>query len=185
MRVFTMAVRSAVLLLLAMSFVVHLQADRLQGIRQGAQEFVREFYNWYTPKALQDNPGPALLFVALKYRSSSFAPGLLQQISDSRARAAREREPFLDFDPILNSQDPGERYEVGNATRKGDRYWVEVFCVCAGKKRVKPDVVAELVSRNGRWLFANFHYPNSEDPDSENLLAILRYHRRDRQEHPQ
>jgi hypothetical protein len=92
----------------------------------------------------------------------------------------------IDFDPILNSQDPCKRYEVGKITRKGDNYWVEVYGVCSGKKSEKPDVIPELARIGGKWLFVNFHYENlmEEYPQSGDLLAKLKILREERQKPP-
>ncbi len=55
----------------------------------------------------------------------------------------------LDFDPILNSQDPSKRYVVGAITRKRDSYWAEVYSIRSGKKNKKRDVVAEVKLKMG------------------------------------
>jgi len=89
----------------------------------------------------------------------------------------------LDFDPILNTQDPADRYVVRSVMRRGGHYWANVYGVwsrpVSGQEK-QPQVVAELNFKNGRWVFVNFHYPNSTNPDNENLLSMLRY-----QYHPQ
>jgi hypothetical protein len=38
----------------------------------------------------------------------------------------------------------------------------------------KPDVVAELTIKTGRWCFVNFHYPDNEAPVNENLVRMLK-----------
>ena len=44
-----------------------------------------------------------------------------------------------------------------------------------GGKSKNPDVVAELMPlKTGQWIFVNFHFPNSHDPNSENLLSMLK-----------
>ena len=60
-------------------------------------------------------------------------------------------------------------------TRTGEHYLVEVYGVSDdGKKHEKPDVIAEVESQNGEWMFVNFHYPNRADaPEDENLLGML------------
>ena len=75
---------------------------------------------------------------------------------------------------FLNSQDPGDRYVVGEITRKGDRYWAAVYGIWDGKKNKTPSVVPELMFNHGRWLLLNFHYERSAYPQNENLLSLLK-----------
>ncbi len=162
------------------------QASIPQRVQESCREFVQEFYDWYVPKTqfaeLQKHPGP-VLDRALKERRSEFSRELAHKIEVCKAQAEREREVFLDFDPILNSQDPGERYVAGNVSPKAGTYKVEIFGVFAGKRSTRPDVVAEVALKKGKWVFVNFHYPGA-GPGSENLLGILSYHRDNRKEPP-
>ena len=57
----------------------------------------------------------------------------------------------LDFDPLLNSQDPGDHYVVGRIKLKGeDTCWAELHIGSSGKKSKDPYVAAELVNNVGR-----------------------------------
>lgn len=168
------------LLILAFPTSIHAQTKSPHEIYKAPREFVQEFYDWYVPKALKDHAGPAWE-LALKYKSSVFSPEVLRALKEDSAAQTKAAGEIvgLDFDPFLNSQDPDERYEVGKVTQKGDRYWVEIYAARSGKKSEKPDVMPELVRKDGRYLFVNFHYPDGSD-----LLSTLRVLRESRQKHP-
>jgi len=142
---------------------------------------VQGFYDWYLKQTLNEKAGPAS-DLALKYKSSSFAPELLRRLKEDSAAQAKVSGEIvgLDFDPFLNAQDVGERYVVGKITPKQGSYWAEVYGVWNGKKSQKPDVVPELIFKDRHWLFVNFHYGKSKYPENENLLSILRVLREDR-----
>lgn len=139
-------------------------------------QVVRKFYAWYVP-ATPEGKWRGWDAV-LKERGSSMTNELARALKEDFEAQSREKDEIvgLDFDPFLASQDPCERYEVGKATRKEDRYWVEIYAVCAGKKRDKPDVIAELMPKGGSWVFANFRYP-TEKTDLLRVLKQLRAQR--------
>lgn len=139
--------------------------------------FVQRFYDWYTPRALKTSGHPSW-YAALSLRESLFARPLLRALrADSEAQSHAEGEAVgLDFDPLLNSQDPCGRYEVGRTTHRNQTYWVEIHRVCAGRRSSSPTVTAELVLRDRSWVFVNFHYPH----EHTDLLAALRLARRAR-----
>jgi hypothetical protein len=146
-----------------------------QDAKKSCRDFVQGFYDWYVPMALKHGRvRPADR--ALKYKGSAFSPELAQALrEDSEAQAKVKGELVgLDFDPFLNSQDPSERYVVGNITPKHDRYWVEIYSLTSGKKSAKPDVAPELMFKDGRWIFVNFHYGESEHSEDENLVSTLK-----------
>ncbi len=137
------------------------------------------FYDWYTPKALADNAGPAS-DIALKSKSSVFGTKLLKALREDSAAAAKAKGEIvgLDFDPFLNSQDPDSHYSVGKITRKGESYYVSVHSVSSGKLSAKADVIAKLEMHGGTWRFTNFIYLNGP-----NLLSLLYDLKRDRVRH--
>ena len=165
------------MLLLALPYSLQAQTKGSQEVSESLRRFVQEFYNWYVPRALSDNAGPAWE-LALKHKRSVFGSQLAKALrEDSAAQAKSPGEIVgLDFDPFLNSQDPAERYEVERITQECASYWADIYGVWSGKKREKPDVVAELLQKNGRWFFVNFHYPEDRD-----LLTVLRLLRESRQ----
>jgi hypothetical protein len=164
-------------LFLALPYALNAQAKDAQKTPASLRGFVQGFYDWYVPKALGDNAGPAWDLV-LRSRSSDLSPQLVQALREDLTAQAKAKGEIvgLDFDPFLNSQDPGERYEVGTITPKDGGYRVEIHGVWSGKKHEKTDVVAVVVQKNGRWLFVNFDYPEGRD-----LLAVLKSLRESRQ----
>jgi hypothetical protein len=152
------------------------QAKPAEANQASCQNFVQRFYDWYVPKALDINTDAFSL--AMDKSRSSFSPELVQQVKDARAEAWRRQEVFLDFDPILNTQDPsGRHYEIQNVTSKDGRCQAGVSGLYHHsniKKRAKPDVVAELVMENDHWIFVDFHYPDSHHPDNESLVRMLK-----------
>ena len=155
-----------------------LQARRnLQESIKSCQQFAQSFYSWYVTNAYKD-PHVEPWHVALNYKGNPFSSELTQALIGSDAEAKAEGDPVLDFDPILNTQDRAERYVVRSVTRKNGHFWANVYGVWStppSDQGQGPQVVAELIFRNSRWFFVNFHYPNHTSPDNENLLSILRY----------
>ncbi len=139
-------------------------------VPKSARQFVQGFYDWYTPIALRDNPGPAY-DIALKEKRAVFSPELarlLQEDSDAQARCAELIG--IDFDPFLFSQDPAERYEVGAIRQHGRFFRADVYGIQAGNRSRSPNVVAEFTQNGDRWTFVNFYYAN---PNTD-LLSILK-----------
>lgn len=147
--------------------------------QESCRRFVQSFYDWFVGKAGTN------FEVALREKRSAFSPKLYKALQeDVQAQAKVPGEIVgLDFDPIVNSQDPCERYAAGSVTRNGDSYRVQVFGVCSGKKNAKPDLTAELATKDGQWQFTNFHYTYDSSPS--NLLAILESLRKEREQPPQ
>lgn len=174
MKVFKETLFWSLFLILALVSPLSAQEDNAQNV-QKCRSFVQGFYDWYVPKALRDTDVPAS-DLAIRIKSSSFSSELLRALrEDSQAQAkARGEIVGLDFDPFLNTQDPGKRYAVGNITPKGDRYWVEVFRMSAGRKGAKPEVVPEVMLKDGRCIFVNFHYGKSKRSEDENLISTLK-----------
>jgi hypothetical protein len=177
-----------VVLLFAAPYAFLAQGNSRQDIEDSCQHFVKNFYDWYVPKANMTHTGPAS-DLALKYRRHTFSSELytaLEEDSEARAKVAGKGEIVgIDFDPFLFSQDPCERYVVGNVTRKGNRYWVEVFGLCSGKKSATPDVVPELMTKDGQWFFVDFHRGNRQSLGDGSLLTALREAREYREKHPE
>ena len=153
-----------------MSYSSRAQVKSGQEVTESLRGFVQDFYDWYVPKALSDNVGPAWN-LALQTKSSAFSLQLVQSLREDSAAQTKAKKQIvgLDFDPFLNSQDPGEHYEVGKIRQQGESYWVDIHSVWSGKKEKNPSVVAELIPKNGSWIFVNFHYQEGGD-----LLAILK-----------
>ena len=152
------------MVLLACSVAVQAQS---QEPAQSPREFVEEFYNWYVPKALSQNP----VDLALKLKSPRFSTQLAQLLKEDSAAQAKCAEIVgIDFDPFLSGQDPADHYEVGDIAHEGQTYRADIYRLESGKRTDKPDVRAEFVQSQGHWVFVNFLYPS----DGSDLLKILR-----------
>ena len=127
-----------------------------------ARVFVQDFYSWYVPRAQNDASG---LDAVLRERSDALGAELaavLRKDVEAREKATGEIAG-LDFDPFLFSQDPCERYEVGNVTAHGSSYRVAIHGVCSGTRSAEPSVTAEVAKREGRFVIVNLHYPGGWD----------------------
>ena len=144
--------------------LLHAQTKAPSSGEKSARAFVEEFYGWYGPKALVDNPRPAWE-IAIESRTASFSGEIIHGLRENAA--AQKRSPGeivgLDFDPFLNSQDPCEKYEIGGCSRVGNAFRFGVYGVVSGSKHAKPDVFAEVVRDGTNWKFKNFIYPEGAD----------------------
>ena len=172
----------ALLLCILLLGLGSLQAQKeLLNSEQSCLDFTQAFYNWYITEVFKDfktNNGEAPWHAALNYEGNPFSHELTRALINSDAEAKADGDPVLDFDPILNSQDPADRYVVRSVTRKNGRYLANVYGVWSrpvSDQGKEPQVVAEIVFKGSRWQFVNFHYPDSTSPDNENLLRILRF----------
>jgi hypothetical protein len=104
---------------------------------------------------------------------SSFSPALVRALDDDAAAQAAVRGVTvgLDFGPFLASQDPDDRYQVGEVVPKGTEYLVSVHRIQHGKPRAASAVVAEVGRANGHLQFINFKY--AQDHDLLNILKSL------------
>ena len=143
-------------------------------------KFVQDFYNWYVPLAKHD-PHERASDVALKKRSADFSVELSKALKEDSAAAAKSPGEIvgIDFDPFLNSQETVDRSVVGKVTEKNGAFRVEVYHYLGGKKDKKPQVIPEVKSVNGHWVFVNFW-----NPDKGNLLDELRQLAKDRKKYP-
>jgi hypothetical protein len=152
-----------------------------QGTEKSCLRSSQDFYDWYVKKAVNDSEEAnqrAPWHAAMKHNGNPFSSGLTRALIESDAEARADGDPVLDFDPILNTQDPADRYVVRGTALNNGRCWAKVYGVWSRPipaQGEQPQVVAEMVFKSGRWLFVNFHYPNSTSPDNENLLSLLRY----------
>jgi hypothetical protein len=151
---------------------------------KSCQRFAQDFYDWYVKKVTSDfkasNPS-APWHAALKHDGNPFNPRLTRALIASDAEAKADGDPVLDFDPMLNSQDPADHYVVRSVTIKNNHCWATVYGFWSRPvpaRANEPQVAAELEFKGGRWLFVNFHYPNNTkttNAENENLLSILSY----------
>ena len=143
-------------------------------------KFVQDFYNWYVPLAKHSHK-EASSDVALKKRSADFSAELKKALQEDSAAAAKSPGEIvgIDWDPFLNSQETIDRCEIGKTTEKNGTFRVEVYDFLGGKKDKKPQIIAEVKSENGHWVFVNFW-----NPDKGNLLDELRQLAKDRKKYP-
>lgn len=134
--------------------------------------FVQEFYDWYTPIAVSDKDQ---LTVSLRTRRPSFDPELWKMlVADDKAQSKANEIVGLDFDPILNSQDPSSKFIVESASVKSGRCNAVVVGINQGMQ--EEHVMPELILSNGRWVFVNFHYQNwvAGKLKNSNLVQVLK-----------
>lgn len=145
------------------------QDNEQRDMNKPCRKFVETFYLAHSP--FPGGQVPALEST-LKDDRGVFSSDLFLQLSeDSEAqRKAGGDIVGLDFDPFLACQDCTLSYRVEKTTIRDGRCWAEVHRGGDEKASVTP----ELVFRDGRWVFVNFHYPNPERPEFENLLSLLK-----------
>jgi hypothetical protein len=158
--------------------VLSCSGDQATPDSDSAKAFVQGFYDWYVPESRQtssDRPSD----LVLKQRSSAFDSALSRELKEDADAQSRVQGEIvgLDFDPFLAAQDPCERYEVVGVQKNAESYLVTVRGVGGCENHQDPDVAAEVIARDGAWLFTNFHYPRSGGGD---LLTILNKLRDDR-----
>ena len=138
------------------------------------RQFARAFYDWYTALALADVRGRAI-DSALKVRRAVFDTVLVRELAEDTAAQAKVSGELvgLDFDPVLASQDPCPRYDVGDIEVTTTTYNVHVTPTCDRVEGPVPSIVAEVAPRGGGFVFVNFRYPSMKT-DLRTELARLR-----------
>ena len=146
---------------------------------------VQQFYDWYLPRLMREVHVTARE-QALDLRLRDFSATLRDGLREDLAAAAQSPDEIvsLDFEPLVNSQDPASKYVARKVTRVGKSYRVEVHGVVDGKVSEEPDVIPELVQWRGHWTFVNFHYPAGEGEQGTNLGKLLKQLKADRATHP-
>lgn len=178
-----------VLILCFAFFAANAQGQAVNPPKQEALKFVQGFYDWYMAKnkVAEGKAVAATPFeLAIRDKRPLFDPALLNLLKEDIEASAKSPGEIvgLSFDPFLNTQDPKEQYVVGNAASQGETWRVEVLGVRGGRKDTNPAVIAELARREGRWVFANFHYEKSVYPENENLMGLLRALKKSREKTP-
>jgi hypothetical protein len=155
-------------------FSLPVQASDAQDTQKSCANFVQSFYDWYIT-----HPDSSR---ALKERPSAFSPELSRRLKEDHEAQAKAPGDIagLDFDPFLNSQDPGDPYSVGRIKINDENTcWAEVHIGSANKMSRDAIVAAELANNAGRWQFVNFHYSSansdfSASVSSGGLLGLLK-----------
>jgi hypothetical protein len=146
--------------------------------QSSCRAFVQEFYDWYVPRAAKERKQPAFVLV-LKYKESALSSDLFRSLKeDSEAQAKAVGDIVgLDFDPFLYTQDPANKYAVGEVTAKNGSCSATVRAATSGRRKQEPAPVAELALKDGHWQFVNFNYPEGQD-----LRTVLKQLRAERLE---
>jgi len=166
MRIIRRTVCCSAIVLLATCGPLHAQEKSPEEMQKSCRSFVQGFDNWY----LRNLESGGDYGAALKYKRSAFSPELFRLLKQAEEHDSKTGDAILDFDPILGGQDWPKRIVAGKATIKGDRCWVDK---------------AELMFKDGRWVFVNFHYgKDPKYPMNENLLSILKYQLRPQPKKP-
>jgi hypothetical protein len=115
--------------------------------------------------------------MAVEQRGDDFNPNLLKALKEDLAASAKSPDEIvgLDFDPFLNSQDPGDKYSTGAGTTNGKFTSVPIYRVMSGKRAAVASGFAVLERVDDRWRFANFAYPKIG-----NLMKVLAQLKADR-----
>lgn len=142
--------------------------------------FVQAFYRWYAPIAASSDPGPSAR-VTVERRPDCFSPALRRALEADFAaqRQAKGEMVGLDFDPLLNSQDPGRFVFIRRIEARGHEYWVHAANHYGGRKDQGSRFVAVVAHLKGHWVFTNFRYGPGRD-----LVAILERLKADRKGPP-
>lgn len=175
MRVFCLTI----LMLLTCAMTNAAYADETKD--KSCQAYAQAFYDWYV-KISQNVRGETPTSAVFKNKKFEFSKELQSQLKEDEAVARLFPGEIvgLDFDPFLNSQDLPEKFTAGKVNVAGAKYHVDMFGTLEGKKSKKPDVIPELISENGHWVFVNFLYPGATDPTNRDLLSVLKQLKKDR-----
>jgi hypothetical protein len=125
-----------------------------------ARNFVQSFYDWYVPIAGAENNEPACA-IALQRRPESFSPVLSRAVEkELAAQAAAHEVLHLDFDPILNSQDPAPRFALTKVSHRADHDDIDLDAIYNDHR--EHAVTARVKQQDGRWIFTDFLYENGD-----------------------
>ena len=133
---------------------------------------VQRFYDWYLPQAA-DPHAQEVVMKAATHGPIPFDPQLVRWLRvDSTANAKAKGEiDGLDGDPILNAQDPCDKYTVQSVRTEGATFLVDVLGHGGCAAHTKPDVTVELTLRKGRWTITEFRDPGR---GNEGVLPLLK-----------
>lgn len=113
------------LLMLITTGSLQAQEKSPEDIQKSCRNFVQAFYDKFV-RAQKSSKPP-------NYASDpALHPELRRLLKEDREAQDRDTSgdlAGLDFDPIAAGNEVYDRYEAGEVKPKGDRYWVEVFCL--------------------------------------------------------
>jgi hypothetical protein len=133
------------------------------------REFLKDFLAWY-PRHARSGSSPS------DWKKTTWLMhwdmnGQLAKLLEADATIEPPCKSAFppDFDPLLNSTQSAEHYEVGTIQQHGGRYMAKIYRVTDGKRSDEPDVIADFAKQGQRWYFLNFEYPSSKN----DLLSML------------
>lgn len=132
---------------------------------------VQRFYNWYVPFANKANERPWM--TALHRAGIAFSPEIVRALEQDSVAQSRAEDTIdgLDYDPLLNAQDPCEQYRVLSVRQAGTNYVVEIAGRGGCDNLSAPHILAEVTMRRDTLVFVNFRDPAQPEHD---LLSTLR-----------
>lgn len=107
---------SSVAFALALPCLVRAQEKSAVENEASCRKFVQEFYDWYASKDRAPKVRP--LDLVLKEKHAAFNAVLVKGLQDVLAEATANNDARLDFDPILNIQDPAYPYVKRSLTAR-------------------------------------------------------------------
>lgn len=163
--------KRAAVILLAFFVLGGSPASADEAGQKQAVAFVKKFYDWYVPIALKPDLKEDSSNVAIAKRGALFDPPLLKALKEDAEAQAKTPDDIvgLDFDPFLNSQDPDDKYVMGEVSEKDGLYLVNVIGVRKGKREKDVSVVAEVKPVKNSFVFTNFRYGADGD-----LVSVLK-----------
>lgn len=119
--------------------------------------FLYRFYCWYVHAALKDTELPSWQ-MAIRRHPENFVPSLLVMLKKEAARAKKESGyvDTIDFDPFLNTQDPGKYYRVGGENYRAGHALVDVF----EENRKEKSLSIDLINVKGSVKIYDIIYKN-------------------------
>jgi hypothetical protein len=125
---------------------------------------LQTFYDWYVPVANGDRRYRALweVFKVRPEVLDSALLGALRVDSASGPNPTVAMREILEFDPLLESQDPCPRYEVVAVRAAALGYRVTVRPVCADSTWQKQRPVVSVVRQGNAWRITNVYYEKSD-----------------------
>jgi len=152
---------------------------------KSCREFVQGFYDWYFARlnlADRQNSASTQYDDVIRFRPETLTPRLRQMLKDDMDASSGDHDEIvgIDFDPYIGAQDWEGQYWARGVTLKNSVCRASVWGTDAGKKTEIVD--PELDFAANKWVFVNFHYPNSLSAQDENLVDILNGLRVDRKQ---
>jgi len=176
--------RAAFIVLIATSSLAFAQQQPPPSAGKTCEAFVKDFYDWYLRTDRAHSIWPYDL--VMKAKPPVLGAELLSGLRAVDAEAAKEQDPGLDFEPILNTQDPGDTgdppYLVRDVKEDGKVCHADVYNQWNGK--TEKIVIPELRAENGRWIFTNFRYPNLPNQQGADLLSMIKRYLKPSKEAP-